>query len=174
MKRTDAYIIAEKNLIAAKAKLPLLGDVPERREQYAIVDESEARMRSEAPILEVGDGMSILGYSDVYPYEVIEVSKSGKKVKMRAMKSTLSPDWKPEVIVGGFAGHTVNNHSQKWIIDSDEDGSILEISHRTIKCNPHHNNGVSKLSKWMPVGEKARVGQMVVGEGARRFHDYNF
>ena len=58
--------------------------------------------------------------SDVTPAEVTRVV-SDKTIEVRWMKSEISPDWKPEFVEGGFAGHCTNNLDQKWIIESDED-----------------------------------------------------
>ena len=126
------------------------------------------------PILEVGDGVSDHGYSDVHPYEVIEVSKSGKKAKVRAMKADRDPEWKPVMHVGGFSAHCSNQHSQRWILSSDPNGSVMEISLRNLKCDPKYNHGLEKIQKWVPVGRKGEIGKTQISAGARKFYDYNF
>ncbi len=134
----------------------------------------EIRINMFAPIFEVGDGISRHGYSDIAPFEVIEVSKSGKKIKCRAMKADLDPAFKPEFIPGGFSAHCVNNNEQKWIIESNPDGEIIEVSLRSIKCNPLFNGGLERVEKWVPVGMPAKIGERVISAGAKKFYDYNF
>ena len=66
------------------------------------------------------------GYSDVHPHEIVEVN-TAKTITIRSMKYDRDPNWKPEIIPGGFAGHCVNQSSQKWNITSDPAGSIQKI-----------------------------------------------
>lgn len=134
----------------------------------------EKKIDKIAPILEVGDGVSLKGYSDVAPYEVIEVSKSGKSATIRQMKATLDPSWKPEMIPGGFSAHCTNNHEQKWNLESDPEGSVVKISLRTVKLDPRYNHGNDKATKWVPVGVKAKIGEYPVIYRAMKFYDYNF
>lgn len=138
------------------------------------VNNLEKKLRKVAPILEVGDGVSLKGYSDVTPYEVVEVSKSGKTAKIREMKATLDPNWKPEMIPGGFSAHCVNNREQKWILESNPEGAIRKISLRTVKLDPRYNHGADKATKWVPVGMKATIGDYPVIYSAMKFYDYNF
>jgi len=50
---------------------------------------------------------NLYGYSDVHPYEVVRVI-SEKTIEIRAMNASRDPNWKPEIIPGGFAGHCIN------------------------------------------------------------------
>ena len=95
-------------------------------------------------------------HTDVKPYEIIELSKSGKTAKIRSMKSEIDPNWKPDIIPGGFAGHCVNNYGQKHIITSDPDGHV-----RTIRRK--------KSGDWTYKGSR-----FVINESPIKFHDYNF
>ncbi len=63
---------------------------------------------------QVGDQAHICLYTDIEPYTVIE--RKGKRIKLQKARATLDPSYKPERIAGGFAGHCINNHDQKWII----------------------------------------------------------
>lgn len=74
----------------------------------------------------VGLYANYYGYSDVYPHEIIKVN-TAKTITIRSMKYERDPDWKPEIIPGGFAGHCVNQSTQKWIITSDPNGSVQKI-----------------------------------------------
>ena len=64
------------------------------------------------------------GYTDVHPYEIVRVV-SPKTIEIRLVDAKLDPKWKPEIIVGGFVGHTVNNGSQKWAYTSNEDNRVI-------------------------------------------------
>jgi hypothetical protein len=66
------------------------------------------------------------GYSDVRPYEIIRVV-SDKCIEIRAMNAERSADWKPEFIVGGFAGHCTNNSQQRWDYSSNPEREIIRI-----------------------------------------------
>ena len=71
-------------------------------------------------------------WSDVNPYEIVR-KISDLTYEVRAMKATISPSWKPEVLIGGFSGHTVNNDSQEWIIESDETAPVTRIRYSRAK-----------------------------------------
>ena len=103
---------------------------------------------------QVGDRTHIRYYSDVQPCTV--VARTPKTVTVRIDKSQLDPSWKPKMVVGGFAAHTVNNHDQKWVIEEDPEGRKLKFALR--------ENGT-----WVAVGDGAWL-----GGGWHRFHDYNF
>jgi len=67
-------------------------------------------------------------WSDVEPNEIIK-RVSDITLEIRAMDAVRSPDWKPEIIAGGFAGHCVNNNDQQdaWIITSNENYGTIRI-----------------------------------------------
>ena len=95
------------------------------------------------------------GYSDVNPYEVVRVV-SEKTIEVRAMNAEKDPTWTPEWVVGGFAGHCTNQHSQRWIITSDESAPTLRI----------------RLGKH---GWKSADGRKFgLSDEPQRFYDYNF
>jgi hypothetical protein len=96
------------------------------------------------------------GYSDAYPYEVVKVV-SDKTVEVRAMDSELDPNWKPETIPGGYAGHTVNNFSQEWIITSNPEHPVIRIR--------KHKNG-----QWYSKHKQ----RFVFSDVPVRHYDYNF
>ena len=97
-----------------------------------------------------------IGYSDVYPYEVIRFV-SNKTLEVRSMDTEQDPNWKPEFVAGGFAGHCVNQHDQKWIITSNEANDTIRIRLR-------------KDGTWRSKdGAKFRL-----SDKPRCFYDYNF
>lgn len=102
---------------------------------------------------EPGDGASIRLCTDAHAYTVIRVSPSGKTITLQRVKATLDPEWKPEVISGGFAGHTANNHEQRWICEPDPDGAVT----------------TARFTRrgWMRTGQR-------VTHGYYEHYDYNF
>jgi hypothetical protein len=82
------------------------------------------------------------GYTDAHPYEIVRVV-SPKTIEIRLVDAELDPEWKPETIAGGFAGHTVNNGSQKWIYTSNKDNRVIRARLRKdgyfYSANGRHN-----------------------------------
>ena len=102
--------------------------------------------------LEVGDRANVRFYSDVEPVTVIK--RTAKTITVRFDKATLSPDWKPEMVAGGFAAHCVNQETQEWKIEEDPNGSTGVFRRRK---NGWYDTGDCKLTP-----------------GWRKFYDYNF
>jgi hypothetical protein len=100
-------------------------------------------------------------HTDIEPYEVIRAI-SETTVEIRKMKATLSPDWKPEITPGGFAGHCHNQHTQKWIYEQDESAPVIRM--RRVK--PSHSN---RCMTW-----KSAYGMHRMSDKPCKFHDYNF
>jgi hypothetical protein len=95
-------------------------------------------------------------YTDVEPFEVVETRTERKKM-IRPMKATLKPDWKPDMIPGGFAAHTVNNYSQEYDYESLPNEETFAIRQR-------------KNGKWFDkYGNRYNI-----SDKPRRFYDYNF
>jgi hypothetical protein len=95
------------------------------------------------------------GYSQVYPYEIVRVI-SDKTIEVREMEALPDPNWKPEIIPGGFFGHCVNQDEQTWIIKSDHTAKTIRIRKR-------------KDGKWY-----SKMGRHVLEDKPRYFYDYNF
>lgn len=72
--------------------------------------------------IRVGDGVTVNLWSDRYAATVIKVTKS--TVTVRRDKATLDPNFKPEWIPGGFAGHCINQDEQKYSYAPDENGAV--------------------------------------------------
>lgn len=104
----------------------------------------------------VGDRVHYSIGSDVYPGVVVKVTP--KTVTIRDSQATLHPDWKPEFIVGGFAGHCVNQHSQQWEFSDDLNGKMSKFTYR------------KKSQKFIMTGTQSSI----LNGGWRRFYDYNF
>jgi hypothetical protein len=101
------------------------------------------------------------GYSDVTPYEVVEVI-SDQTVVVREMDAELDPNWKMEAHVGGFAAHVVNNGGE-WIITS----------------NPENTTYRARWSKAKGQWQIKKKGwtsamRMRMSDQPNKFYDYNF
>ncbi len=95
------------------------------------------------------------GYSDTHPFEIVKVI-SPKTIEIRPVDAELDPSWKPEVIAGGFAGHTVNNGSQKWVYTSNPDNPVIRARLRKDGYFYAYN------------------GRHILGNSPEKFYDYNF
>jgi hypothetical protein len=103
----------------------------------------------------VGKFLNQKGWTDVEPYEIVKVV-SAKQVIVRPMDAVLDPSWQREVSPGGFAGHVMNNHEQKWNITS----------------NPTAPERRVRLGK---KGWKDAYGNYYsLSDSPRKFYDYNF
>lgn len=98
---------------------------------------------------------NLIGYSDISPFEVVRVI-SDKTIEIREMKAELDPNWKPDMIPGGFSAHCVNQIDQKWIISPNENSIVIRIRKQ-------------KNGKW-----KSVFGEHRLSETPRKFYDYNF
>lgn len=112
----------------------------------------------------VGAGVSICGYSDRAACSIIEVSKSGKKIKVQRDKAELlngPKSGEEDALVfsaGGFCGHV--SGSQRYSYEADPEGGIREFSLR-------------KNGRWVQVGESIQGGSRLI-EGRAEYYDYNF
>ncbi|MDQ7101915.1 hypothetical protein [Serratia sp. MF2] len=95
------------------------------------------------------------GYSEIHPFEIVK-KISEKTIELRRMKAERDPSWKPEIIPGGFAGHCVNQHEQRWFYSSDESAPIIRARLR--------KDGFFYSS----------YGKHVFSDNPRMFYDYNF
>ena len=104
--------------------------------------------------IRVGDGVTVNLWSDRYAATVIKVTKS--TVTVRRDKGTLDPNFKPEWIPGGFAGHCINQDEQKYSYAPDENGAVY-----TFRWS----------NKYQRYGQP---GNMTLSKGRHEFYDYNF
>jgi len=103
---------------------------------------------------EVGDYLNHLGYSDVNPYKIVEITKSGKTCYVQEVEAERDPNWKPNFVPGGFSAHCTNNHDQKWVY-----GKLLpgRMAVRKVK-----------------VGWKSAYGRHSLSSNPLKHYDYNF
>jgi hypothetical protein len=97
-----------------------------------------------------------IGWSDVEPFEVVKVI-STKTMEIRRMDAMLDPTWKPEIIPGGFVGHCVNQHTQRYTITSNVIAPIVRIR-------------LNSKGQWKDAGGN----KYNVEDAPRKFYDYNF
>lgn len=104
--------------------------------------------------VKVGDGMTIDLHSDSHAYTIIK--RTAKTITLQRDEATLDPNFKPEIIVGGFAGHCTNQNEQRYSYKPNPNGSIVKLSWS------------EKMGGWKTrYGGTARLGR-------HEFYDYNF
>lgn len=94
-----------------------------------------------------------IGYSQTYPWVVVKQTPLG--YVLAQVRVGPDPDWHPETIPGGFAGHCVNQQAQTWLYKG-----VDQMVTRRIRKN--------KRGDWSLRGTK------YVEDMAREFYDYNF
>lgn len=113
----------------------------------------------------VGDGVAVVFYSDVDPYTVIDVSKSGNQITIQEDSAELlnGPNsGEPDALVmhvGGFSAHTTG--TQRWKIEKNDEGMIRKFSKR-------------KSGRWVQVGQTDNHHSTRAVAGRRKYYDYNF
>jgi len=97
-----------------------------------------------------------IGYSDVKPFEILSVTKSGKQILIREMDAERDPTWVPDFVAGGFTANCANQEDQKWIIQSNEANPVIKARKRA--------DGYF----WSYYGKHR------IAREPRKFYDYNF
>ena len=111
--------------------------------------------------LQVGDGVTVAGYSDSDPYTVVSVK--GRRATIRADKATLLNgvrSGEPDALqfdAGGFCGHTSGR--QRWDIQPDPNGATRDMTLR-------------RDGQWRLVGHGLRDRPVTLGR--HKHHDFNF
>jgi hypothetical protein len=99
---------------------------------------------------------NLIGYTDVQPFEILSVSKSGKQIVIREMDAQRDPNWVPDFVAGGFTAHCANQEDQRWVIVSNEASPAIKAHKRA--------DGYF----WSAYGRHR------VAREPRKFYDYNF
>jgi len=88
----------------------------------------------------IGKYLNYYGWSDVHPMgKIIGVRKSSILV-LAHVSAVRDENVKMEYIPGGFAGHCVNNHQQKWIFTVDESQTTeVRLSAKLLKNHKIEN-----------------------------------
>lgn len=105
--------------------------------------------------VKVGDGVTLHLYTDADAYTII--ARTAKTITIQRDKATLKKDFKPEIVVGGFAGHCVNQDKQEYDYERDPKGETMVI------------RWSEKYQRW-----SAPKGYRYVSLGRHEFYDYNF
>ena len=100
-----------------------------------------------------GDGVTLCFYSDAEAYTIIK--RTAKTLTIQRDKATLSPDFKPEFIPGGFCGTVVNQHEQTYTYEPDPNGSV-------------------RIARWSEKKKGFYWHDLHVTPGRHEFYDYNF
>lgn len=102
----------------------------------------------------VGDGMTVCLWSDRHACTV--VARSRNKLVLQQDKATLSEDFKPDFIIGGFAAHCTNQDEQEYTYAPDPHGRIY-------------------TAYWSPKRHRFYADKVLtVIVGRHEFYDYNF
>ena len=107
---------------------------------------------------QIGDKAHVLYYSDIHPCTVIKRTK--KFVTVQTDKYKLNKEIKPNIIPGGFAGHSTNQRELQYDITRNEEGGIMKF-------------GLRQDGRWCQCGQHDR-NPTRLGRGWRAFYDYNF
>ena len=99
------------------------------------------------------------GYSDVEPFEVVDV-RTENKVVVRAMKAERAEGWKPDFVAGGFSNICTNNEDQRnaWSISPDEEGRLVTLRWSKAKM------------RW----QSACGGRYYMSDTPAKHYDFNF
>lgn len=122
-----------------------------------IIDLHEETLRKRREMLtgtNPGDGVTVNLYTDRHAYTVI--SRTAKTLRIQRDKATLSKDYKPEFIPGGFSAHCTNNNDQRYDYERDPDGEIKTAYWSEAKCCFQVE------------------GSLMITPGRHEFYDYNF
>lgn len=102
----------------------------------------------------VGEGATVVFWSDRHAGTIVKVTKAS--ITIQRDKATLDPNFKPEWIVGGFAGHCTNQDEQSYSYERDENGQTY-----TIRWSKKYNR----------YGQPDNIRAI---KGRYEFYDYNF
>ena len=135
------------------------GDIEMAEYCYKGVLERAERFNNErlSPVtVNVGDGVTIHLFSDAHAGTVIKKTKCS--ITVQQDKATIDPNFKPEFVVGGFAGHCTNQNEQTYTYERDPNGTV-----QTFRWS-------NKYNRYQGGGD----GSVTVTKGRREFYDYNF
>ena len=116
----------------------------------------KAERLAEIDNLEVGDGVTIAGYTDQKCYTIVEKIGRTQMLVQEDTAKRLHEAGDLGPMVGGFACHFAEQHKQRWEVTPNPDGAIVKITRR--------GNG------WGQKGSKTAN----VRAGRNYFYDYNF
>lgn len=103
--------------------------------------------------MKVGEGATVYYWTDAEAYTIIKRTKYS--MTLRKDKATLSPDFKPIFIPGGFCGTVINQDEQSYSYEEDPDGIVI-------------------IARWSKAKNGFYWKGLKVGSGRHKFYDYNF
>ena len=103
--------------------------------------------------VKVGDGVTYRLWSDAQACTVIK--RTAKSITIQEDEATLDPNFKPEIIPGGFIGHCVNQNEQTY----------------SYKANP---KGRKITARWSDKYGAFMYCGKAIFNGRHQFYDYNF
>lgn len=106
--------------------------------------------------VKVGDGATVCLHSDCHAGTIVKVTKCS--ITIQYDKATLDPNFKPEFVTGGFAGHCTNQEDQTYTYERNPEGR-KEVYRWSNKYNCYQGGG---------------DGSVKVIKGRHEFYDYNF
>lgn len=120
---------------------------------------ADAKFNTNIKGLPEGSYFTELGYSESYPW--VEVSRTAKTVTVAEVLVKRDPEWKPNILPGGFVGHCDNQSEQTWLFDGVNHARTVTLRVRKSKyCGRDYawGHGVHEF----------------VANRAIYFYDYNF
>lgn len=156
------YILRDRNVVSeieCMERFEAKGDTHMSEYVYknALEKAEEFHNNRLSPVtVEVGDGVTIHLYSDAHAGTVIKKTKT--TITVQQDKATIDPNFKPEFVTGGFAGHCTNQNEQTYTYERDPNGTVT--TYRWSK----------KYNRYQGGGD----GSVTVTKGRREFYDYNF
>lgn len=106
--------------------------------------------------VQVGDGVTICLYSDKMAGTVIK--RTAKTITVQRDKAIMDPNFKPQFVEGGFAGHCTNQDEQTYTYERDENGAIT-----TYRWS-------DKYGRFCGGGDQS----IRIINGRHEYYDYNF
>lgn len=103
--------------------------------------------------LQVGDGVTLNLWSDKHACTVIK--RTAKTITVQQDTATLDPNFKPEWVAGGFAGHCTNQDEQTYTYE------------RNLKGRTYTLRFSNKYGRFMYLEKPISIGR-------HEFYDYNF
>lgn len=117
--------------------------------------------------LALGDGVTVSVWTDCEAYTIIK--RTATTMTLQEDKATKSPNFTPEFVTGGFAGHCINQGDQTYTYEPNPTGSKIKVSLR--RWTDEEGN---ERRLWKKVGTKTFERGGNVYPNRRKFHDYNF
>jgi hypothetical protein len=117
--------------------------------------------------LAIGEGVTVSVWTDAEAYTLIK--RTATTMTLREDKATRNPNFKPEIVAGGFIGHCINQHEQTYTYEPDLAGVTIKVSLR--RWTDEEGN---ERRRWKKVGTGTFERGGNVYPGRSKFHDYNF